>query len=224
MKILIIEDEQALSESIFSYLNGSGFVCDVASRLTDAMDKVAMYEYDCILLDLMLPDGDGFKILNKLRQAGKTEGVIIISAKDTLETRIEGLNLGADDFLVKPFHLSELLARIQALIRRKNFSGVNVLHFNEIEIDLNAKSVKVDNKEVTLTKKEYDLLLYFLANKNKLLSKAAMAEHLSGDMADMLDNFDFVYAHVKNLKKKLHDVHCNDYIKTVYGLGYSWKG
>ena len=223
MKILIIEDEKALAESIGSYLTSAGFVCEFASDLTGAFGKVPVYDYDCILLDLMLPDGDGFRILEKLRKEGKSDGVIIISAKDTLETRIEGLSLGADDFLIKPFHLSELLARIQALIRRKNFSGVNILLFNEVEIDLNAKSVKVHEELVDLTKKEYELLLYFLSNKNKMLSRAAIAEHLSGDMADMLDNHDFVYAHVKNLKKKLHRKKYSDYIKTVYGLGYSWK-
>jgi DNA-binding response OmpR family regulator len=223
MKILIIEDEPSLSESIYSYLSESGYVCEVVTNLANALDKVSIYNYDCILLDLMLPDGNGFKILNLLMKEGKTEGVIIISAKDTVETRIEGLKLGADDFLVKPFHLAELSARIQALIRRKNFHGSNFINFKEVEINLNAKSVKVNEKEVLLTKKEYDLLLYFLANKNKLLSKADIAEHLSGDMADMLDNHDFIYAHIKNLKKKLNGKGCADYIKTVYGLGYLWK-
>jgi DNA-binding response OmpR family regulator len=223
MKILIIEDEKALSESIGKYLTSAGFVCEYASDLSEAAAKVTVYDYDCILLDLMLPDGDGFKILENLRKEGKHDGVIIISAKDMVEIRIEGLKLGADDFLVKPFHLSELLARIQALIRRKNFNGTNIFGFNEIKIDLNAKTVRVHEAEVDLTKKEFDLLLYFLSNKNKLVSRAAIAEHLSGDMADMLDNHDFVYAHVKNLKKKLHSENCSDYIKTVYGLGYTWK-
>ena len=223
MKVLIIEDEKSLAESIGNYLTSGGFVCEFASDLISAFDKVLIYDYDCILLDLMLPDGDGFRILEILRKEGKSDGVIIISAKDTLETRIEGLSLGADDFLVKPFHLSELLARIHALIRRKNFMGVNVFIFNEMEIDLNAKSVKVHEELVELTKMEYELLLFFLSNKNKVLSRAAIAEHLSGDMADMLDNHDFVYAHVKNLKKKLKLRNCADYINTVYGLGYSWK-
>lgn len=223
MKILIIEDERALSESIYTYLSASGFVCEVADNLHKALDKVPFYDYDCILLDLMLPDGDGFTVLEVLRKSGKTDGVIIISAKDTLETRIDGLNLGADDFLIKPFHLSELLARISALIRRKSFNGNNTIIFNELEIIIAAKSVKVKNEEIELTKTEYELLLYFISNKNKLLSKAAIAEHLSGDMADMLDNYDFIYAHIKNLKKKLNAANCSDYIKTIYGLGYSWK-
>jgi DNA-binding response OmpR family regulator len=223
MKVLIIEDEPALSESINSYLSASGIMCEVAPDLNTALDKATMHEYDCILLDLMLPGGDGLTILKALRAEGKSDGVIIISAKNTLETRIEGLIAGADDYLVKPFHLSELLARIQALVRRKNYNGTNRIVFNEITIDLNANRVQVNGEEIELTKMEYELLLYFIANKNKLLSRAAIAEHLSGDMADMLDNHNFVYAHVKNLKKKLSSGNCPNYIKTVYGLGYAWK-
>jgi DNA-binding response OmpR family regulator len=224
MKILIIEDEKALSESIGNYLISAGFICEFATDLKGAASKIPAYNYDCILLDLMLPDGDGFKILEDLRNEGKQDGVIIISAKDMVEIRIEGLKLGADDFLVKPFHLSELLARIQALIRRKNFNGTNIFVFNEIKIDLNSKTVIVHEEQIDLTKKEFDLLLYFLSNINKLVSRSAIAEHLSGDMADMLDNHDFVYAHVKNLKKKLQSKKCTGYIKTVYGLGYKWQG
>ncbi len=224
MKILIIEDELVLAESIETYLSESGFICQCVSTLSEALDKIAYYDYECILLDLMLPDGDGFKILQELKQLSRTDGVIIISAKDTLATRIEGLNLGADDFLSKPFHLSELLARVHAVVRRKMFNGIPVITFNEIEIDLNAKSVKVHGKDIDLTRKEYDLLLYLFGNKNKVLSKAAIAEHLSGDMADMLDSHDFVYAHMKNLKKKLNEYGCADYIKTLYGVGYKWQG
>jgi DNA-binding response OmpR family regulator len=182
-----------------------------------------MYEYDCILLDLMLPDGNGFKVLTELKKQEKLDGIIIISAKDTLETKLEGLRLGADDFLIKPFHLSELLARIQALIRRKQFDGKNIVRFKDVEVHLHSKRVQVNNKEIDLTKKEIDLLLFLMGNKNKVLSKAAIAEHLSGDMADMLDNHYFIYAHIKNLKKKLNDAGCPDYIKTIYGLGYKWE-
>src|ERR1035437_10046367 len=205
MKILIIEDERVLAESIETYLSESGFICQIASTISDALEKISFYDYDCILLDLMLPDGDGFKVLKALKQNAKTDGVIIISAKDMLATRIEGLNLGADDFLAKPFHLSELLARVHAVVRRKMFNGIPVISFNEIEIDLNAKSVRVNSKDIDLTRKEYDLMLYLFGNRNKVLSKAAIAEHLSGDMADMLDSHDFVYAHMKNLKKKLNE-------------------
>lgn len=223
MKLLLIEDEQELAESIKNYLTGNDFVCEWVNNVKAAIDKISIYEYDCILLDLMLPDGNGFDILKELKRKNKTEGVIIISAKETLETRIEGFNIGADDYLTKPFHLSELLVRIQALIRRKNFKGNNVVVYNEIEIGILSKTVKVKNREIDITKKEIELLLYLIGNENKVLSKSAIAEHLSGDMADMLDNHDFVYAHIKNLKNKLRDAGCSDYIKTIYGLGYKWQ-
>ena len=223
MKLLLIEDEQELANSIQTYLTGKSFVCEWASNAKTAVDKISIYDYDCILLDLMLPDGNGFEILKELKRQNKTEGVIIISAKETLEIRIEGFNLGADDYLTKPFHLSELLVRIQALIRRKNFKGNNLVAFNEIEIDILSKTVRVSTKKLDITKKEIDLLLYLIGNVNRVLSKSAIAEHLSGDMADMLDNHDFVYAHIKNLKNKLKEAGCSDYIKSVYGLGYKWQ-
>ncbi len=223
MKILLIEDEKDLAKSIIGYLRGSDFVCEWVSNLVTALDKISGYDYDCILLDLMLPDGNGFDILKELKEQNKTDGVIIISAKETLESKIEGLQLGADDYLTKPFHLSELLVRMQALIRRKNFNGKNILIYNEIEIDIFSKTVTINDKKIDLTKTEFNLLLFLTGNKNRVLSKSAIAEHLSGDMADMLDNFDFVYAHMKNLKNKLKHAGCADYIKTVYGLGYKWQ-
>jgi DNA-binding response OmpR family regulator len=169
------------------------------------------------------PDGNGMNILKAIKKQQKNEGIIIISAKDTLESRLEGLALWADDYLTKPFHLSELLARMQAIIRRKQFSGNNILIFNEIEIDTFAKTVKVNQENIDLTKKEFELLLYLIGNKNRVLSKSSLAEHLSGDMADMLDNHDFVYAHIKNLKRKLQNVGAGDYIKTIYGTDYKWE-
>ena len=223
MKILIIEDEIEIATSIKNYLSSNDFVCESASTLKLAIEKIDLYSYDCILLDLMLTDGDGFKILEILKSQNKTDGVIIISAKDTLETKIEGLTLGADDYLTKPFHLSELLVRIQALVRRKQFNGNNVITFNEIEIDTISKSVKIKGNKIEFTKKEMDLLLLLIGNKNKVLSKSAIAEHLSGDMADMLDNHDFVYAHIKNMKKKLKEMGAADYLKSVYGTGYKWE-
>ena len=223
MKVLLIEDEQELSKSIHEYLKGNDILCEQVHRIEDAQDKISMYQYDCILLDLSLPDGNGFEILRELKMSNKDDGVIIISAKNTLETRIEGFNLGADDFLVKPFHLSELLVRIQALIRRKQFKGSNNLTFNEIEINLLSKTVSINGEKIDFTKTEIDLLLFLIGNKNKVLSKGAIAEHLSGDMADMLDNHDFVYAHIKNLKKKLKKAGSDEYIKTVYGLGYKFQ-
>lgn len=223
MKVLIIEDEPAIANSVREYFKPNGVQCESAVTCAEAIDKIATHDYDCILLDLMLPDGDGFDVLKEIKRLNKDEGVIIISAKETLETRLEGFNLGADDYLTKPFHLSELLVRIQALIRRKNFKGSNIISFNEIAVDVMGKSVTVNDVRLDITKKEIDLLLYLIGNQNKVLSKSAIAEHLSGDMADMLDNHDFVYAHIKNLKKKLTAAGAGDYIKTVYGLGYKWQ-
>lgn len=223
MKILLIEDEKEISNSIKSYLKSNDIICEVTHKVQDALEKIASYEYDCILLDLMLPDGNGFEVLKTLKRLNKSDGIIIISAIESLDTRLEGFNLGADDFLTKPFHLSELLVRIHSLVRRKNFNGNNLIKFNEIEIDFFAKTVSVNDIKIDFTKKEIDLLLYLIGNHKKVLSKSALAEHLSGDMADMLDNHNFVYAHIKNLKKKLNEASCQDYIKSVYGLGYKWE-
>lgn len=223
MKLLIIEDEAALAKSMIEYLMGENYLCECAATFQQALDKIEAYRYDCILLDLMLPGGDGIQILEALKQQQVEAGVIIISAKNALEDKIRGLQIGADDYLAKPFHLSELAARIYAVIRRKQFANTNTIELKELKIDLLAKAIMVNENPVMLTKKEFDLLLYFIGNKNRVISKAALAEHLSGDFADMLDNHDFVYAHIKNLKKKLADAGCNSYIKTVYGTGYKWE-
>jgi len=223
MKILIIEDEKELASNIAAYLSEENYLCEFAETFQQAIDKIGAYSYDCILLDLMLPGGDGLKILEELKQQNKQEGVIIISAKDSLTDKITGLQIGADDYLAKPFHLSELAARIYSVIRRKQFANSNVIRLKELQIDLLAKTVFVNQDQVLLTKKEFDLLLLFIGNKNRVLSKSALAEHLSGDIADMLDNHDFVYAHIKNMKKKLVDAGYQNYLKTVYGTGYKWE-
>ncbi|MDA3614558.1 response regulator transcription factor [Polluticaenibacter yanchengensis] len=224
MKVLIIEDEKELAKSIVEYLSEEKYLCEEAATFTEAMNKIDVFNYDCILLDITLPDGNGLKILEELKKDNKQDGVIIISAKNSLDDKIKGLQIGADDYLTKPFHLSELTARIYSLIRRRQFNNANIIRLDELEIDLLAKSVTVNNESVPLTKKEFDLLIYFIGNKKRVLSKSTLAEHLSGDFADMLDNHDFVYAHVKNLKKKLSDAGCEQYIKTVYGTGYIWNG
>jgi DNA-binding response OmpR family regulator len=223
MKILVVEDERELAKSIVQYLRQESYVCEIAYTATDAVEKIMLHDYDCILLDITLPDGNGLKILEKLKKESKLEGVIIISAKNSLDDRIQGLNLGADDYLSKPFHLSELGARVSAVIRRKRFDGNNIISFHEISIDLLGKSMQVHGKEVDLTRKEYDLLLFLVSNKNRVVSKNAIAEHLSGDDAEVFDNFDFIYAHMKNLKKKIAEAGSKDYIKTVYGLGYKFE-
>lgn len=222
MKILIIEDEKELASSIGAYLTGEQYLCEYAVDFKEALEKIEVYAYDCILLDLMLPGGDGLRLLQELKNMKSEAGVIIISAKNAVEDKIKGLQIGADDYLAKPFHLSELAARIYSVVRRKNFGNTNIIQQNEIRVDLLAKMVYVNEKEVTLTRKEYDLLLYFISNKNKVISKNALAEHISGDVADMFDNYDFVYAHIKNLKKKLAEAGSGNYLKTLYGSGYKW--
>jgi DNA-binding response OmpR family regulator len=224
MKILIIEDEKELAQDMVEYLSGENFLCEIASDYNKALEKISIYEYDCILLDIMLPNGSGLDLLEVLKSQEKQDGVIIISAKNSIEDKVKGLKIGADDYLAKPFHHSELSARILSVVRRKKFKSSNIIQQNEIKVDLLGKYVTVKDKEVSLTKKEFDLLVYLIGNKNRVLSKSALAEHLSGDIADMFDNHDFVYAHVKNLKKKLTDSGYGNYIKTIYGTGYKWEG
>jgi Response regulators consisting of a CheY-like receiver domain and a winged-helix DNA-binding domain len=222
MKILIIEDERELSRNIVNYLSLDNYLCEQAYNFQEAMEKIVLYSYDCMLLDLNLPDGEGLKILEEIKKHNIDSGIIIISARGSLDDKITGLKIGADDYLAKPFSLSELSMRIYALMRRRKFSNNNILKSNEVEIDLLSKTVKVDETAVILTKSEYDLMLYLIGNKNRVVSKNAIAEHLSGDMADMLDSYNFVYAHIKNLKSKLGDAGCINRIKTIYGTGYQW--
>ena len=223
MKILVIEDEAELSKSIVAYLKAESYTCEVAADFKTAMEKTESFDYDCILLDISLPDGNGLQVLKELKANNKTDGVIIISARDSMTDRIAGLNLGADDYLPKPFHLPELSARIAAVIRRRRFDGSSVFTLNEFTFDTNAKIVRVSGKPVDLTRTEYDLLLYLVSNKNRVVSKNAIAERISGDEAEIFDNFDFIYAHIKNLKKKLANAGAEDYIKAIYGMGYKFE-
>jgi DNA-binding response OmpR family regulator len=204
-------------------MNSENYRCEFATTYAQAIVKIDSYNYDCILLDLMLPGGNGLQVLNHLKDIGRQEGVIIISAKNSTEDKVAGLQIGADDYLAKPFHLSELAARIHSVVRRKQFGNTNIIEQHELRIDTLAKSVRVKGIDVNLTKKEFDLLLLFVGNKGRVISKSALAEHLSGDIADMLDSHDFIYAHIKNLKKKLSDAGCGNYLKTVYGTGYKWE-
>lgn len=220
MKILIIEDEKQLSESIVTCLKQEGFICEAAGDYKSALQKIETFDYDCILLDINLPGGSGLDILSQLKKNKKMDGVLIISARNSLGDKITGLQLGADDYLPKPFHLSELVARITAIIRRKNSGGNNLVQLHELTIDTLAKTVSVKNNLVELTRKEYQLLLYFAYNKNRVISKNAIAEHLWGDESEGAGNFDFIYTHVKNLRKKLIAAGCGDYIQSVYGMGY----
>lgn len=222
MKLLIIEDEQGLRENIEKYFTEEGSICEECTDLKTALQKVALYHYDCILLDINLPDGEGFAILDYLKASKKNECVLIISARNSLDDKLKGLNLGADDYITKPFHLAELKARLTAVHRRKTFGTNNILDYKGIAIDLLGRTVTFKDKGIVLTRKEYDMLLYFIANKGKVVSKNAIAEHLWGDNMDMMDSFDFIYTHIKNLRKKLLDTTDRDFITSIYGVGYKF--
>jgi DNA-binding response OmpR family regulator len=222
MKVLIVEDEMEISSSIVEYLQGENYICETAFNYESALEKIALYEYACILLDIGLPGGSGLGLLEALQKANKNDGVLILSAKDSLNDKISGLTAGADDYLTKPFHLPEVAARIAAIIRRKTFNGKNTIVVDKLMLDLNEKSASVAGRDLDLTRKEYDLLLYFLGNTNRVISKSAIAEHLWGDNMDLADNFDFIYTHIKNLRKKIINAGGVDYLKSVYGMGYKF--
>lgn len=222
MKILIIEDERLLSDSIMSFLGHEDYLCEQAFSYPEAASKIQAYGYDCILLDLMLPGGSGLDLLREIKSVAPDTGVIIVSAKDSLEDKVSGLRLGADDYIAKPFHLPELGMRIFALIRRKCFTAGNLLRTGALTVDLLERAAMAGGRRLDLTKTEYDLLLFLVGNRRRVVSKSALAEHLSGDMADMMDDFSFVYAHIKNLKAKLAAAGMENCIKTYYGVGYRW--
>jgi len=221
MKYLIAEDEIDLQQSIVTYLQRDGNLCEVASNFDDASEKVALYDYDVIILDINLISGSGLEILKSIKKEKKDVGVIIISANNSLTDKLEGLDLGADDYITKPFHLAELNARINAVLRRGKYGGDELIEFNELKIDTRSRTAYIDGRDIALTKKEYDLLVFFLSNKGRVLSKEIIAEHLWGDNSDLLDNFDFIYVHINNLRKKL-TAEGAKYIKTAYGSGYKF--
>ncbi|MDH5412898.1 MAG: response regulator transcription factor [Flavobacteriaceae bacterium] len=222
MKILIVEDEVDLLEAIASYLKNEDFICETAATYFDAEDKLISFNYDIIILDISLPDGSGIDLLKLIKTKSSKTGVLIVSAKNSLDDKLLGLDLGADDYITKPFHLAELNSRINSLIRRQHFEGNEIISFNEIEINPTSKTVLVNKKPIELTKKEYNLLLYFITNKNKVLTKESIAEHLWGDDIEMADSYDFIYTHMGNLRKKLKKLGAPDYLKTMYGLGYKF--
>jgi len=221
MKYLIAEDEKELQQSIATYLSHDANVCETASDYHEASEKLELYEYDVVVLDINLITGSGLDLLKKLKKQHKKCGIIIISANNSLDDKLQGLDLGADDYITKPFHLAELNSRIKAVLRRGQFGGEDTITFQEIRLDTLARSAYVDDKPITLTRKEYDLLLFFITNQGRVLSKAIIAEHLWGDDSDLLDNFDFIYVHINNLRKKLTKEGAK-YIQTAYGSGYKF--
>lgn len=223
MKILLIEDEPELRKTIKQYLHQEGYVVESAADFIKASEKASDYDYDCVLVDITLPKGNGLDIIRQLKQNHSKAGIIIISAKNSSGDKITGLDLGADDYLSKPFDLAELNSRVKAVIRRRNFEGNTSIVVNEITINPEQRIVKVNDEAVNLTAKEYDLLLFFITNKNRVVSKNTIAEHLWGDDSDQMDSHDFIYVHLRNLRKKLADKGCNDYVQTIYGIGYNFK-
>lgn len=220
---MVVEDEQSLRESIAAYLRTQRYLCEPAATYNEALSKIESFQYDCIVLDLMLPDGNGLKLLEAIKKDKKDDGVIILSARDELDDRLAGFTSGADDYLTKPFHLAELGMRIAAIIRRKNFSGARAIGFEEISLNPEGRTATVGGKELLLTQKEFDLLLYFVINKNRVLSKNTIAEHLWGDDMDTADSHNFIYTHIKNLRKKLEAAGAGDYVKSLYGMGYKFS-
>jgi len=223
MRVLLVEDEYELARSIVTYLKKNEKIdCDTAENMNRAIELTDLYDYDCFLVDIGLPDGSGLDLIRVIKSKNNRAGVIIISARDSIDDRISGLQIGADDYLVKPFHLSELNARLYSLMRRLKFDGSSIFVLNEISLDPQSREVKINNEPIELTKSEYNLLLYLVSNKNQVISKSSIAEHLAGEYVDIMDSLDFVYLHIKNLRKKLIAAGCSDYIKTVYGVGYKF--
>ncbi|MEI7723769.1 MAG: response regulator transcription factor [Bacteroidota bacterium] len=222
MKILLIEDEKELAGSITEYLQKENYLCEAVLDFENAIEKINLYHYDCIIVDINLPDGNGLNVIRALKENKSETGIIIISARNSLDDKITGLEIGADDYLTKPFHLPELNARIKSIIRRRSFGGVNEIVFNDLRLLPEQMEVSVNGQALILTKKEYDLLVFFLSNKDRILTREAIAEHLWGDEMDMADSFDFIYTHIKNLRKKIMEKGGEDYIKTIYGMGYKF--
>jgi DNA-binding response OmpR family regulator len=222
MKILIVEDEKELASSIKEYLEQDNFLCETAGTYDEALEKLELYKYECAVVDIMLPDGSGLELVEHFKRIHSSTGIIIASAKNALDDRLKGLELGADDYLTKPFHLSELSARIKSIIRRRNFDGEKNVVLEDIKILPDERRVFINKEEIDLTGKEYDLLLYFFANKNRVLTREAIAENLVGDDADLMDSFNFIYTHIKNLRKKIIRAGGKDRIKTIYSIGYKF--
>jgi DNA-binding response OmpR family regulator len=223
MKILVIEDEKELLTSIKNYLEPEGFLCETASSYFDAEDSLSAFKYDIIILDLTLPGGNGLNLISLIKQLNSQAGLLIVSAKNSLDDRIKGLDMGADDYIAKPFHLAELNSRIKSLLRRRHFNGTNELVFNEIKINVDSSEVSVNGESLDLTRKEYDILVYFMVNRNKLITHESIAEHVWGDNIANDDNFDFIYGQIKKLRKKIEQKNGKNYISSVYGMGYKFS-
>jgi DNA-binding response OmpR family regulator len=222
VKLLIVEDDKSLCTAINDYLRMEGHICEIAQNYRQAINKAADNIYDCIILDIGLPDGNGLNIIRELKTNKSTDGILILSAKSSLEDKLIGLKIGADDYLTKPFHFAEMSARINSIYRRNNLLGLNEISFNEIKVNTADNQAYINGTMLNLTRKEYDLLLFFMTNRNRIITKESIVEHLWGDEVILTDSFDFVYAHVKNLRKKIIKAGGKNYIKCIYGFGYKF--
>jgi len=223
MKILIIEDEKDLLEAMAGYLTLEGMLCETASTFFKAEDSLSAYNYDIIILDLTLPDGNGLDLISLIKERNSKAGLLIVSARNSLDDKVKGLDLGADDYITKPFHLAELNSRIRSLARRRFFEGKNELTFNEITINTDSLEVAVNGDLLDLTRKEYDILLYFMVNRNRVITRESIAEHTWGDNSTFADNFDFIYSHIKNIRKKIEQKKGKNYLHNIYGIGYKFS-
>jgi DNA-binding response OmpR family regulator len=222
MKLLLVEDNIRLAEDMIQFLAGNGFVVEHAATLQTGLEKINIYHYDMVIVDIGLPDGNGLELIEKMKSNNTDSGILIVTAKNAIEDKVHGLDLGADDYITKPFHQAELNARIRSILRRKKFNSYDILKIDEIMIDIPAAQVFVKENPIVLTKKEYDLLLYFMYNQNRVLTKESIAEHLWGDHIDQADSFDFIYNHIKNLRRKIITAGGKDHIKSMYGMGYKF--
>lgn len=220
MKILIVEDEPDMRNSLVQSLEEEKYLIETADDYDSAREKIGLYDYDCILLDISLPGGNGLDLLSELKKQNKAEGVIIVSAKDSLDDKIRGLDLGADDYLAKPFHIAELHARVKAVFRRRKLDGNQLVTIGNLTLDLQSRTVTVEGSALVLNRKEYDILFYLITNKGRLVQKTSLAEHVWGDYIDESDSFEFIYSQIKNLRKKLRDAKAEIEIQSIYGIGY----
>lgn len=224
MKLLLIEDEADLGKSVSHLLKKESYQAEWVKTYRDAMDKLTTTVYDCLLIDITLPDGNGLNILRHQKEIKSDAGIILITAKNSINDRVEGLDLGADDYISKPFHLAELNSRIKAVLRRRKYAGNKEIEFNNLVILPESYMVYADGKPMDFTRKEFDLLLFLVSNKNRVVTREAIAEHIWGDYMEISDTYDFIYSHIKNIRRKLSDCGAGDTIHSVYGIGYKITG
>ncbi|MEP7264436.1 MAG: response regulator transcription factor [Bacteroidota bacterium] len=224
MNVLIIEDERSLSHEIEIYLMRQNFHCDVAFTGKAASEKIHVNSYDFILLDLGLPDMDGLEVLRDARKANIEAAFIILTARSEVEDKIKGLDLGADDYIPKPFSLAELSARMQAILRRKHGLKNNTMKVHDFTIDISNRTVHVEETSINLTKKEFDLFHYLALHKNRVLTRMQLTEHIWGDVLEDDYESNYIDVHIKNLRKKLSAAAPIDWFETVRGIGYKITG